>query len=318
MKSAFVATLLATASLGAAPAFADTPLPGPTVSGLVNACTTTPCLNDFSQGAGASTVPLSQFGDNYSVTNINLSHNPTEYVTTQSTPGKLVVGDPSSSQYSVITANGSPKVTAAASVITGVGGTITSATLTYFFEIIPDLGQGALTPVTADLNAVGQLSGSTTSAPSSFASINAANVTAEIDIAHAFEEIAEAQYDYVCVLSDNDCSQTTDSSTSNVTVNLGTTSTFSGGFDLKNMPLALVTDHPYQLDMNASISMGDFPGVATASVDPMITVPLGYSLLLSPGISAGGVPEPATWATILVGLGMVGGLARRRRALPVA
>lgn len=317
MKSAFVATLLATASLGAAPAFAATPLPplpAPFVFAVVNACTTTPCENDFSQGAVADDVPLSQFGKNYSVTNVDESHNPTEYITSQNTPGELVVGDPLSSEYSVVTTSGSPKVTAAASVVTGVGATITSTTLTYFFEVVPDLGQGALTPVTVGVNAVGQVSGSTTSAPSLFASSNSANVTAEMDIANTFEEIAEAQYDYRCVLSDNDCSQTANSSTSNVTVNLGTTSTFSGGFDLKNMPLALVTDHPYQLDMTASMSLGDYPGVATASVDPMISVPTGYSLLLSPGIFAGGVPEPATWATMLVGLGLVGGVARRRRS----
>ena len=118
-------------------------------------------------------------------------------------------------------------------------------------------------------------------------------------------------------MSDNDCSQTSNSSTSNVTVNLGNTSTFSGGFQLVDTPLALITDHPYQVFLTAEMSLGDFPGTATAFVDPMVEVPDGYTLVLSPGIS-NGVPEPATWAMMLVGFGAVGALARRRRARPHA
>ena len=314
MKTALAATLFVAASLSAVSAEATSlpVLPGPTISAGVAACTTTPCQNDFSVSAGAANVPLSQFGHNYTVTTVDEGGNPIYSYTTQNTPGELTVGDVSSNQYSVATANGSPKVSTSASIVTGVGGIITSSILTYYFEIVPDQGQGALTPVTVGLNATGGVSGSTTSPPSTYDSLNGANVFAEFTIAHQFNELAQADYYYICYLGDDDCSQSSNSSTSNVNVQLGTTSTFSGGFDLVDMPLALITDHPYQVILSAEMSLGDYPGTATAFVDPMFDVPAGYTLVLSPGISAG-VPEPATWATMLFGFGALGAVMRRRR-----
>jgi len=288
-------------------------LPGPTISAGVTACTTTPCENDFALSAGVANQPLSQFGHNYTVTQVNLGDSPPYSYTTQNTPGELTVGDPDSDQYSVATANGSPKVTTSASIVTGVGGIVTSSILTYYFEIVPDQGQGALTPVTVGLNATGGISGSTTSPPSTYDSLNGAKVFAELTIANTFDELAEADYSYDCVLADDYCGQTSNSSTSNVEVNLGPTSTFSGGFHLVDTPLALVTDHPYQVFLTAEMSLGSYPGTATAFVDPMFEVPDGYTLVLSPGIS-NGVPEPATWAMMLVGLGGLGAVLRRRRA----
>jgi hypothetical protein len=293
---------------------AATLLPAPTISAGVTACTTTPCENDFSQGASASNLSLSQFGKNYTVTNVNQSDNPTIFYTTQNTPGELIAGNPQSDQYSIATASGSPKVTASASTVTGVGGTLTDSSLTYYFEVIPDEGQGALTPVTVGVTALGEISGSTTSPPSSYGSLNSANVTADFQIAYTFNEITQAYYGYSCVLSDNDCSQTYNGSTPNVTVNFGPTSTFSGVFSLQDAPLALITDHPYQVTLTAAIAIGDYPGVATASVDPMFTVPAGYTLELSPGIG-NGVPEPAAWTMMLVGVGGAGAALRRRRTL---
>ena len=316
MRNVLAASLLMAASalsVAAAHAGSLPTLPEATVSASVTACITTPCQNDFAVSAGQANVPLSQFGRNYTVTTVDEAANPIYSTTIQNTPGELIVGDPQGNQYAIATANGSPEVTTSASVVTGVGGVIPSSILYYYFEIVPDLGQGALTPVTVDLNAKGGISGSTTSPPSTYDSLNGANVIAQLTIANTFNELAQADYDYVCILSDNNCGQTSNSSTSNVTVKLGPTSTFSGGFDLVNAPLGLITDHPYQVILTTEMSLGDYPGTATAFVDPMITVPEGYTLVLSPGISQG-VPEPATWATMLVGFGAVGALARRRRA----
>jgi hypothetical protein len=56
---------------------------------------------------------------------------------------------------------------------------------------------------------------------------------------------------------------------------------------------------------------------ATASVDPFLIIPPGYQLELSPGILNGiaPIPEPSTWALMLVGfagLGFVGCRGRRK------
>lgn len=56
---------------------------------------------------------------------------------------------------------------------------------------------------------------------------------------------------------------------------------------------------------------------ASASVDPTITLlNPNYSLALSPGIGNGiaSVPEPATWAMLILGVAMVGAAFRRRSA----
>ena len=77
-KRVLAAALFAASSLSAASAQASSlpTLPGPTISAGVAACTTTPCQNDFSVSAGAANVPLSQFGDNYTVTQVNLGDSP--------------------------------------------------------------------------------------------------------------------------------------------------------------------------------------------------------------------------------------------------
>lgn len=62
----------------------------------------------------------------------------------------------------------------------------------------------------------------------------------------------------------------------------------------------------------------------TASVDPLLTIDPsaggGYSIAVSPGVyngavaPAGGVPEPAIWALMLLGFGGLGARLRRHRA----
>jgi hypothetical protein len=77
--------------------------------------------------------------------------------------------------------------------------------------------------------------------------------------------------------------------------------------------MSVETGIPHRVSM---VVEGDASGLGGASisgfVDPMITVPTGYELILSPGI---GVPEPASWALMLAGFGSLGAAMRRRRAL---
>jgi hypothetical protein len=62
------------------------------------------------------------------------------------------------------------------------------------------------------------------------------------------------------------------------------------------------------------------PLFASATADPLITIlALGFTLHLSPGIanSTAAVPEASVWAEMIIGLGAIGAMARRRRsALP--
>ena len=58
----------------------------------------------------------------------------------------------------------------------------------------------------------------------------------------------------------------------------------------------------------AGQSLGSFAGLGTGSFDAPLST-LG---------GAGGVPEPATWAMLIVGLGAIGALQRRRLALATA
>lgn len=77
---------------------------------------------------------------------------------------------------------------------------------------------------------------------------------------------------------------------------------------------------PYFITMRAIVE-GQYvanPLTMSAFLDPIITIETpGYSLLLSDGVGNGAisaVPEPSTWAMILLGFAGVGFLARRRRS----
>jgi hypothetical protein len=63
-----------------------------------------------------------------------------------------------------------------------------------------------------------------------------------------------------------------------------------------------------------------FAAFASASVDPMFTIDptLGYSVLLSDGVAnaVGAVPEPSTWAMMILGFAGVGFMAYRRKSKP--
>jgi hypothetical protein len=81
--------------------------------------------------------------------------------------------------------------------------------------------------------------------------------------------------------------------------------------------LGLMTATPYSINLSADVQaqsyvVGDAANNVFASVDPTLNVPDGYSIFFSDGISS--VPEPSTWAMILVGFLGLGFMAYRRKS----
>jgi hypothetical protein len=84
--------------------------------------------------------------------------------------------------------------------------------------------------------------------------------------------------------------------------------------------LSLNSNTQYDFNLFTNISVNS--GSGSAYIDPMITIDPNfsllnpdYTLLLSQGVgnSPGGVPEPATWAMMLLGIGAVGATLRTAR-----
>jgi PEP-CTERM motif len=262
-------------------------------------------------GASASQdTTLAQFGYDYNIG----SYDPTLQQSGVTTPGKLVVGVGGNEGATVAKAFG-PLITSSA-----VGGDAQdSITLDYWFEVVQTTS--TLTSPTVDVEVTASGKVSAYSAGSGDGSLNNANVTARLVISpHSgvtnLNELAQVDYGYY--FPTGGTCQCYDSSTGNVTGTLGATSSFSGGFNIVDLPVSINVGTPYEVEMTADLVGGpDFSGYA--SVDPFLSVPTGYGIVLSPGIimSPGvtSVPEPSTWAMMLIGLTALGYAGYRRGRL---
>jgi len=76
--------------------------------------------------------------------------------------------------------------------------------------------------------------------------------------------------------------------------------------------VTMVVNTPYTVLLSLGIS-----GPVLAKIDPTFSAPAsaGGEFVFSPGVTSG-VPEPATWAAMLVGFGGVGAAMRRSRGKP--
>ena len=102
----------------------------------------------------------------------------------------------------------------------------------------------------------------------------------------------------------------------NVSIDYGATSTFSGAFSLRDAPISIETNTPYQVVMYGTID-GEATMDASLFLDPQFTAPTGYDLYFSSGVeNGGGVPEPSAWAMMILGMAGLGGVIRRRRVAP--
>jgi hypothetical protein len=201
-------------------------------------------------------------------------------------------------------------------------GGLASGTLIYYFEVVNNSASGSVAPVTIGVTASGGISGSATGVPNPVEYGLSVNAQAMLLItpgpgATTLEELALTNAGYTVLNGVG--TGTLNSTTSNVTVHFGATTTFSGGFSLKDEPVTINTDTVYEVELYATIG-GDPIIDERAYIDPFITTPSGYSIDLSPGVLNGTqtIPEPSTWAMMLMGFAGLGffGLKRARgRAL---
>lgn len=82
--------------------------------------------------------------------------------------------------------------------------------------------------------------------------------------------------------------------------------------DATRIPSSLVAG---DLGLRVTIDGQDFFGFARVA-GPTVTV--AFNTVAGAGINAGAVPEPATWAMLILGFGAVGGAMRRRAKAKVA
>jgi hypothetical protein len=80
-----------------------------------------------------------------------------------------------------------------------------------------------------------------------------------------------------------------------------------------NSDYVFETNSVYEVEMEAGMNPA-ISGSGNAFVDPMFTLPPGYTLALSPGIgnSLPPIPESSTWAMMLVGFAGLGFIGYRR------
>ena len=92
-------------------------------------------------------------------------------------------------------------------------------------------------------------------------------------------------------------------------------SAFCPGYasSLTNKHLTLNFNRSGEIDL-AVVARVTGPGSATAFIDPVIELPTGYKLQLSPGAGnmAAAVPEPETYALMMAGLAVLGFAVRRK------
>jgi hypothetical protein len=294
-------------TLGAAPlahASGTNALPAATVGGFVEVCG--PCGGPYVGSAYQAGVALSAFGRNYAIT----SDFPQIAQTGVTTPGELVVG--------VVGNSGSVTLNAAAlSLVTTASGPDLDDTgsLDFWFEVVKTTSTSPADTVDIGVDAKGSLSVSTVGEGGG--NLNDGQVTSSLLITPGpgtttlFDQ-TQAYYGYYVY---GGSSQIYDDNTANVSGVLGPTASFTGSFALHDDPISVSLGRPYEVQLTADVIGGGAAATGTASIDPTFIAPPGYEIEFSPGINAA-VPEPSTWALMIVALGGVGAALRRRAARP--
>jgi hypothetical protein len=254
---------------------------------------------------------LSSFGDDYNIT----SFIPGLQANGVTTPGMLTVG-----LGTTVTAMGSPLPTLSATVSGSTGGGAETQLL-YYFEVVPIGGGTTVAPVEIGVTATGSTSTSTAG------SLQSGNTLVQMVISGAAGTGVNDEANVVYGVEN--CEPTCATFNSSSTLGAGFVSTpgvdgaviseagssMSGGFT-ETGTYSEFTNLVYKVSLSENIqSSGSGGASSSVSIDPMITVPVGYELELSPGIGNGTpsiVPEPVgTWAVLSAGMVVL--IAAKRR-----
>jgi len=308
---------------------AATPLPDATMFANASGCYTAPCM--VNDGSEASTsvygVPVTEFGKegSYTLTEIYPgSGTPSDaYVMlTPNTPGYITSVGVGTSSVALTDGNSGFTIDIDRDSPSG-GGQGATGNLVYYFEVINVSAPMETAPVSIGVSAKAGFSGTASEDSTANPDYNGdgASATASLLItpgpgATTLSETEETNFSYL-----DDFGTVTDTlvggqNSSNMQITFGPTSTFSGSWDLTDAPITVNTDTRYEVQLYGTIN-GSAILDATLFDDPEFSLPAGYELVLSPGVS-NGVPEPASWALMLVGSGALGGAlrsARRRTAV---
>ena len=226
------------------------------------------------------------------------------------------------------TASGFSSPTITSDVTTSVANAIDDGELQYLIEVA-----GATGPVSLGVNSIGSISIDTTGPSNDAIAFSLVQLELESDESGSavFNDYASFDYqaDYdpengSCSIYNNSIASSTIPGVATLSVSPACGgSTASGGFDETNL-YTVQANSLYLVIMQADLSIGSDNGSnlnqpsngtveGIATVDPIFTVPNGYTLELSSGVgnSVALSPEPATW--IMFATGMVLLIAGKRR-----
>lgn len=206
------------------------------------------------------------------------------------------------------------------------------AQLSYLIEVVPIGGGSSTSPVELGVSATGSASLATSSG--TFLSNNGNSLlglallsnssgTAVFSDSVTINYSASTNNDGSCNVQNNSRTNGLGVIASGGVVSCGASS-MSGGFT-ESTSYTVLANTAYEVVMTANLALGTSnnglaqgPGSVsgTVFVDPLFTVPNGFQLILSPGVGnsaiTSGVPEPKTWATLAVGLGILFAINVRR------
>jgi PEP-CTERM motif len=299
----------------------------------ITACTTVGCTNSNSQSATSGSGTADEFTSGpvdfvpptgtalFDISTTSSCCGTTRALSEQGVaPLDLTVGG--AGQATNVTAAGVPNpslsisATATGSASSDGAFGLAQAVLTYSFEVV-STGHTSATSVDVTIDATGSVSATSTD-PQSI------DDTEMLYIPGLVNDQANVYYLATSNGVEDQSSTTGAGYLSALTDDDGLYSVTGGIDESGTYSVTLGQVYTVELTLYANCdanSMGAGSISCLASIDPFIIAPSGFEVLLSPGLGNAAVPEPSTWAMMLIGFcGLSYAAYRRqaRRAVPIA